>query len=78
MKLQTIRLSNFQSFGVQPTELGLDDITYLIGPTAQVRQLRSKRFAACLLSIHPCAASCDQTFTSPSMRRSCRKSASSG
>ncbi|OFC03939.1 ATP-dependent endonuclease [Pseudomonas aeruginosa] len=32
MKLQTIRLSNFQSFGVQPTELGLDDITYLIGP----------------------------------------------
>lgn len=32
MKLQSIRLSNFQSFGVQPTELGLDDITYLIGP----------------------------------------------
>lgn len=32
MKLQAIRLSNFQSFGVQPTELGLDDITYLIGP----------------------------------------------
>ncbi len=32
MKLQTIRLSNFQSFGEQPTELGLDDITYLIGP----------------------------------------------
>ena len=32
MKLQTIRLSNFQSFGVQPTELGLDEITYLIGP----------------------------------------------
>ncbi|SDA73426.1 Predicted ATP-dependent endonuclease of the OLD family, contains P-loop ATPase and TOPRIM domains [Pseudomonas sp. NFPP33] len=32
MKLQTIRLSNFQSFGVPPTELGLDEITYLIGP----------------------------------------------
>lgn len=32
MKLQTIRLSNYQSFGVEPTELGLDDITYLIGP----------------------------------------------
>lgn len=32
MKLQTIRLSSFQSFGVEPTELGLDDITYLIGP----------------------------------------------
>lgn len=32
MKLQTIRLSNFQSFGAQPTELGLDEITYLIGP----------------------------------------------
>jgi predicted ATP-dependent endonuclease of OLD family len=32
MKLQTIRLSNFQSFGVEPTELWLDDISYLIGP----------------------------------------------
>lgn len=32
MKLQTIRLSNFRSFGVQPTDLGLEDITYLIGP----------------------------------------------
>lgn len=32
MKLQTIRLSNFQSFGCEPTELGLDSITYLIGP----------------------------------------------
>ncbi|MBS1209405.1 MAG: putative ATP-dependent endonuclease of the family [Proteobacteria bacterium] len=32
MKLQTIRLSNFQSFGEQPTEITLEDITYLIGP----------------------------------------------
>lgn len=32
MKLRTIRLSNFQSFGAEPTELTLDDITYLIGP----------------------------------------------
>ncbi|OHC14721.1 MAG: ATP-dependent endonuclease [Pseudomonadales bacterium GWC2_63_15] len=32
MKLQTIRLSNFRSFGVQPTALGLEEITYLIGP----------------------------------------------
>ena len=32
MKLQTIRLSNFQSFGSEPTELTLEDITYLIGP----------------------------------------------
>lgn len=32
MRLQTIRLSNFQSFGLEPIELGLDDITYLIGP----------------------------------------------
>ena len=32
MKLRTIRLSNFQSFGVEPTELALEDITYLIGP----------------------------------------------
>lgn len=32
MKLKIIRLSNFQSFGPGPTELSLDDITYLIGP----------------------------------------------
>ena len=32
MKLETIRLSNYQSFGVEPTELSLEDITYLIGP----------------------------------------------
>lgn len=32
MKLQSIRLCGFQSFGSKPTELGLNDITYLIGP----------------------------------------------
>lgn len=32
MKLQTIRLSNFQSFGEIPTEVRLEEITYLIGP----------------------------------------------
>nr|WP_315205332.1 AAA family ATPase [uncultured Albidiferax sp.] len=32
MKLKTLRLSNFQSFGDEPTELSLEDITYLIGP----------------------------------------------
>ncbi len=32
MKLQTIRLSNFQSFGAVPTEVALEEITYLIGP----------------------------------------------
>lgn len=32
MKLQTIRLSNFQSFGTAPTEIQLEEITYLIGP----------------------------------------------
>lgn len=32
MKLQTIRLSNFQSFGETPNEIRLEDITYLIGP----------------------------------------------
>lgn len=32
MKLQTIRLSNFQSFGAVPTEVQLEEITYLIGP----------------------------------------------
>lgn len=32
MKLHKIRLSNFQSFGAESTELELDEITYLIGP----------------------------------------------
>lgn len=32
MKLQSIRLSNFQGFGAEPTELTLENITYLIGP----------------------------------------------
>lgn len=32
MKLKTVRLSNFQSFGEEPTELALEDVTYLIGP----------------------------------------------
>ena len=32
MKLQSIRFSSFQSFGTEPTELTLEDITYLIGP----------------------------------------------
>jgi predicted ATP-dependent endonuclease of OLD family len=32
MKLKTLRLSNFQSFGAEATELTLEDITYLIGP----------------------------------------------
>ncbi|EMK6932515.1 AAA family ATPase [Vibrio alginolyticus] len=32
MKLESIRLSNFQSFGPEPTKLTLENITYLIGP----------------------------------------------
>lgn len=32
MKLQTIRLSNFQSCGAAPTEIRLEEVTYLIGP----------------------------------------------
>jgi len=32
MKLQMIRLSNFQSFGETQTEIALEDITYFIGP----------------------------------------------
>jgi len=32
MKLQTLRLSSFQSYGSGPTDVGLEAITYLIGP----------------------------------------------
>ncbi len=32
MKLQCIRLSNFQCFGPEPTELSLEALTFLIGP----------------------------------------------
>ena len=30
MKLDTLRISNFQSFGQEPTEITFEDITYLI------------------------------------------------
>lgn len=32
MKLDTLRISNFQSFGKEPTEITFEDISYLIGP----------------------------------------------
>jgi len=32
MKLQTLRLSSFQSYGPGPTDVGLEAVTYLIGP----------------------------------------------
>lgn len=32
MKLKTIRISNFQCFGPEPTEVDLKDLTFLIGP----------------------------------------------
>lgn len=49
MKLKIIRLSNFQSFGPEPTGLSLKDITYLIGPNGSgktaVLQALSRLFA---------------------------------
>jgi predicted ATP-dependent endonuclease of OLD family len=49
MKLQTIRLSNFQSFGAEPTEIRLEEITYLIGPNGSGKtaalQALSRQFA---------------------------------
>ena len=32
MKLHSIKITNFQSFGKEPTEFTLEEITYLIGP----------------------------------------------
>ncbi|MER6651297.1 AAA family ATPase [Streptomyces sp. NPDC000971] len=32
MKIATLRLSNFQSFGPKPTSIDLDDLTYVLGP----------------------------------------------
>jgi putative ATP-dependent endonuclease of the OLD family len=32
MKITTLRLSNFQSFGPDPTEVKLDALTYVLGP----------------------------------------------
>lgn len=32
VKITTLRLSNFQSFGSQPTAIDLDDLTYVLGP----------------------------------------------
>ncbi|WP_092194685.1 ATP-dependent nuclease [Desulfomicrobium norvegicum] len=49
MKLTTVRLSNFQSFGPEPTEISLENITYLIGPNGSgktaVLQAISRMFA---------------------------------
>lgn len=32
MQITTLRLSNFQSFGLKPTEIGVSDVTYVLGP----------------------------------------------
>lgn len=32
MKITTLRLNNFQSFGSKPTAIDLDDLTYVLGP----------------------------------------------
>lgn len=32
MKITTLRLSNFQSFGIKPTAIDLADLTYVLGP----------------------------------------------
>ena len=42
MKLHSIRVSNFQSFGAEPTELTLENITYLIGPNGSGKTTLSK------------------------------------
>lgn len=49
MKLKSIRISNFQSFGKQPTEITFENITHLIGPNGSgktaVLQTLSRLFA---------------------------------
>lgn len=49
MKLNSLRLSNFQSFGPVATEVTLEDISYLIGPNGSgktaVLQALSRLFA---------------------------------
>src|SRR4051812_31852372 len=32
MRITTLRLSNFQSFGPSPKTIDLDDLTYILGP----------------------------------------------
>ncbi|MFD6265455.1 AAA family ATPase, partial [Micromonospora chalcea] len=32
MKITTLRLSNFQSFGPEPTAIDLGELTYVLGP----------------------------------------------
>jgi putative ATP-dependent endonuclease of the OLD family len=52
MKLQTIRLHNFQSFGEAPTDIDLDDLTYLIGPNGSGK--KAAQIALCrVFSIDP-------------------------
>lgn len=54
MKLHSIKITNFQSFGEEPTEFTLEEITYLIGPNGSGKQLFYKRYADCLPLIHHC------------------------
>ncbi len=39
MKLNTLRISNFQSFGQEPTKITFEDISYLIGPNGSRKKL---------------------------------------
>lgn len=78
MKLQSIRLFSFQSFGPEPTELPLNDITYLIGPNGSGKTAALQALCRLFAFDPRYGASGGQTSTFPMTKRKLLKSGSSG
>ncbi len=78
MKLHSIRISNFQSFGAEPIELTLENITYLIGPNGSGKTAALGLCADCLHLIHHYAVFSAQTSMSRTMNKKRPKKGSYG
>ena len=47
MKITTVRLNNFKSFGPKPTKINLAELTYILGPNGLARRPYLKRCPGC-------------------------------
>lgn len=48
MKLCSLQVSNFQSFGPPMMEISFEDVTYLLGPNGAGKTQHCRRFAGCV------------------------------